>query len=765
MSALPPKSPATTVAPFSDALGYRVLGFDKKSGDRLEMLRLRPQLASSPAFEAAVRERQRRLVDFRQPTFARTRQIDRPAGQTQALAIVSNYADGQRLSDFLRQAQTAGVAIELIAGMCVLQQLVAAVAQLHAVGADIAHGTLNPERVVVTPAGRVVVTEYVIGAGLGALSLPPQQAWQDYRLALPVDGTELFTQASDVYQLGYRGLTLVSGRSIYDRQYPPQFATLLSQAQEITAEGRPQELHPAIVSWLTRALRLGGPFATVADAQAALDEAIASAGLVATPDVVADLYARATGDPESEPATMIGIPAPQAKAPAPAAAPPEPPAPAEPAPAIEPPAAVAATPWTPPVPEPEQPVQAHDSGSHHAAGAEARATHDSGAGAAHDSGARHATVATEPPAIEAPVAETAAAPDLDPPMRTESAGAEPQPEVPPAPEPDAVTELPAAQLWTPRPDVPGGPRDRSNSKSTPVAGAALRHDHAHGHAAAGESSRSGSSKLVMIGGGVAALAAAAAVVVFVVRPFDGGAAAAPTAPAAAVTPAPGTLAITSTPQARVFVDDAPRGTTPLRVSLAPGVHKVRLEADGGLSRTLDVNVVAGKEVSQALELSKSTADGPDRAAQAATVAAPADAAAPTPGFMTVDADEDLTLVEDGNILGNSREGKVSLAPGSHLIEFRNDGIGFQATRTVQVLPGKTTRVSIPLPEGNLSINATPWAEVALDGRVLGETPIANVTARAGSHELVFRHPQHGELKQTVVVKAGELGRVTVNMVR
>jgi hypothetical protein len=76
MSALPPKSSAT-VAPFSDALGYRVLGFDKKSGDRLEMLRLRPQLASSPAFEAAVRERQRRLADFRHAAFARVRQIDR----------------------------------------------------------------------------------------------------------------------------------------------------------------------------------------------------------------------------------------------------------------------------------------------------------------------------------------------------------------------------------------------------------------------------------------------------------------------------------------------------------------------------------------------------------------------------------------------------------------------------------------------------------------------------------------------------------------
>ena len=110
-----------------------------------------------------------------------------------------------------------------------LQQMVAAVAQLHALGADLGHGSLNPERVVVTPAGRIVITEYVAGAGLASLGLTPQQAWQDYRLALPSDGCEAFSQASDVYQLGYLGLTLVSGRSIYDRQYPPPFATLLER--------------------------------------------------------------------------------------------------------------------------------------------------------------------------------------------------------------------------------------------------------------------------------------------------------------------------------------------------------------------------------------------------------------------------------------------------------------------------------------------------------------------------------------------------------
>ena len=167
----------------------------------------------------------------------------------------------------------------------------------------------------VTPAGRIVVTEYVAGAGLASLGLTPQQAWQDYRLALPSDGSEAFTQASDVYQLGYLGLTLVSGRSIYDRQYPPPFATLLNGAEEIGTDGRTQPLHPAIVSWLTRALRLGGPFASAIDAQASLDEAIASAGLVATPDVVADLVARAAGETEGEPATMISMPAPQAAAP------------------------------------------------------------------------------------------------------------------------------------------------------------------------------------------------------------------------------------------------------------------------------------------------------------------------------------------------------------------------------------------------------------------------------------------------------------------
>jgi serine/threonine-protein kinase len=722
MSALPPKSPAT-VAPFSDALGYRVLGFDKKSGDRLEMLRLRPQLASSPAFEAAVRERQRRLADFRHAAYARVRQIDRPAGQNAALAVVSNYADGQRLSELLRSAQNNAVPIELIVGMCLLQQMVAAVAQLHAIGADLNHGALNPERIVVTPAGRIVVTEYVAGAGLGSLGLTPQQAWQDYRLALPSDGGEAFTQASDVYQLGYLGLTLVSGRSIYDRQYPPPFATLLNGAEEIGTDGRTQPLHPAIVSWLTRALRLGGPFASAIDAQASLDAAIASAGLVATPDVVADFVARAAGETEGEPATMISMPAPQAAAP-PVPAPVEAPLPAA---ASDLPVARAAveTPWTPPATvDMPAPIARQDSGPHET----------------------YVPPAVEAATAEMPAAVAEAAPaDLDLPMHDEA----------PAP---SDSELPPAQAWTPRKkDIS---REVKVAKPAAISHTLLGHDDSHSHASTSDSG--GKSKMLIIGGGIAAVAAVAAIVVFVVKPFGGSAAGA--APPAAAAAATGTVSIDSTPRARVFIDEAPKGTTPLRLDLPAGVHRVRVEADGGLTKTIEVNVVAGKELAQLVELTKGSDRAADRGAAAAASAAAAPAP-PTPGFMIVDAPEDLQIVEDGRVLGSSASGKVALDPGSHLIEIRSDSLGFQATRTVQVLPGKTVRVSIALPEGNLSINATPWAEVTVDGRGLGETPIANVTLRAGSHELVFRHPQHGELKQTVVVKAGETGRVTVNMVR
>jgi len=822
MSALPPKSPAT-IAPFSDAFGFRVLGFDKKSGDRLEMLRLRPQLASSAVFEAGLRDRQKSLAEFRHPAFARVRQVDRPAGQPAALAIVSNHADGQRLSDVLRNAEMHEARVDLVSAMCVLRQVVASIVHLHEQGEGLSHGALTPERFVLTATGRVILTEYILGAGLSALSLTPQQAWQDFRVTVPAGEAATFDQRADIHQLGYIGLTLVYGRSMYERAYPPPFAERIEAAEEIQVEGRPQALHPSIVSWLTRTLLGGdGMFSTALEAQTALDEAIASAALVATPDVIVDLLKRAdgassdeaAGDDELPSVTGTGLSASAEMATENTTSPV---AHAEPgagglgaaghmAPAQ---AARGSESWSRPQESEPQAAALLTNGF-------AAAPADEGADLPLHASAtnRSALVALDGPPMAAP---EPAAQDLAP---FEPAA------------PAADPELAPARAWTP----PSGDRssdrtaraERSRSdvaaRSTETAGPAMfaRYGDSDASSASAEADTRNAAKptvgrpyLIALGMAVVMVAGFEVVLRFF-NPFNSAPARATSASELGNTQ--GTLSIDATPQAKVFIDDAAKGTTPVRLDLTPGLHNVRLEAQGH-GRSFQVNVIAGKEVSQVVELSRSQdvgtievksepagarvlldgkavgvspltlseikpgahalqvegANGAVRqvvqvvAGATASILVPLNAAlpanVPAGGWISVDATEELQVFEGGKLLGTSRSERIMVPAGTHEIELRNEAAGFTTVRNLQVQPGKLARVSVQLPDGSLSLNAVPWAEVWLDGQRIGETPVGNLTARAGTHELIFRHPQHGEIKQTVVVKAGEIGRVTVNMAK
>ena len=72
-----------------------------------------------------------------------------------------------------------------------------------------------------------------------------------------------------------------------------------------------------------------------------------------------------------------------------------------------------------------------------------------------------------------------------------------------------------------------------------------------------------------------------------------------------------------------------------------------------------------------------------------------------------------------------------------------------------------TPLAIQLPNGRLSINAMPWADVLIDGKPAGQTPLANLTVVIGEHEIIFRNPQFPEQKQTTTVKAETPTRVSV----
>jgi hypothetical protein len=147
------------------------------------------------------------------------------------------------------------------------------------------------------------------------------------------------------------------------------------------------------------------------------------------------------------------------------------------------------------------------------------------------------------------------------------------------------------------------------------------------------------------------------------------------------------------------------------------------------------------------------------AAAAAAAVTPAVPAGPRFGGITVTSPIELQVFRDGTLLGTTG-GPIAVSEGAQSLLFVNETLGFRTQQTVTVKFGQMTSVKIGVPNGHVSINAVPWADVTIDGNAAGETPIANFALPIGTHEIVFKHPQLGEKRQTVVVKAEGLLRVT-----
>lgn len=64
-------------------------------------------------------------------------------------------------------------------------------------------------------------------------------------------------------------------------------------------------------------------------------------------------------------------------------------------------------------------------------------------------------------------------------------------------------------------------------------------------------------------------------------------------------------------------------------------------------------------------------------------------------------------------------------------------------------------------QGKLNINSIPVSTVILDGRPLGTTPKVGVSVSAGSHTVVFIHPEHGRKVRQVNVTAGGVATAAV----
>ena len=687
---------------FSDGLGERVVAEDGATGELLQILRLRPELTAVPSFEFALRERAARLANFRHACYVRVRRVDRAMGPTPALAVVSDHVEGTRLADILRVAHERALYLDINAALCLVRQLVPAVAVLHENARDVAHGLIAPERLLVTSNARLVVVEHVLGAAIEQLQYGRERLWQEFRVGLPPSaGLPRFDHRADVTGMGLVALALVLGRPIAADEYPHGIGTLLGQARERTPLGEERPLSPPLQAWLTRALQLDArrAFSSGPEAMAALDDLAAEDSAYVSAPVALETFL-------SRYVTSL----------------------LEPSPAVAP---------APPIAAPAVAVR------------EAAQT-----------------VTVPPPVVER--------------VRT-------------APEPQDLTELldirdlppveppePARPLFNP--EEPFSAPDHEPVK----AGAPPARPWTRMVAAI--------AAVVLIGGGVVAFK------------MYGKADAAP---------AMGTLVVESNPKGvPVFVDGVERGLTPARVTLASGAHILELRGSG-VPRVIPLNVSAGAEVSKYLEFAEAPAtgqlaiqsdpagakvlvDGVQRGVAPLTIAdltpgnhevvlqseagsarhtvtvqaggtaslvVPMNAAAsgPVSGWVAVKSPFTVEIFEDGRLLGTTDTDKIMLATGRHELELVNQPLAFRATRVVQVPPGKVATLAIDLPNGVINLNATPWAEVWIDGNRVGETPIGNLTISIGPHEIVFKHPQFGEKRQAVSVTLAAPMRLSVDM--
>jgi len=239
--------------------------------------------------------------------------------------------------------------------------------------------------------------------------------------------------------------------------------------------------------------------------------------------------------------------------------------------------------------------------------------------------------------------------------------------------------------------------------------------------------------------------------------------------------------------ADVTIDGQPRGQTPLRLELTPGQHVLELRKDR-LLRRLPLVLDAGGRTTQYIELRASDADpaaAPSASVSASAptsastpVSAPATAPgtsapnapppeavvrpAPTVGWLVVQSPLTLSILRNGELIGNSDEGRLKIAPGHHEVELSNTAAGYREATTIQVVAGQQTVLRPDLPQSTIDLASTPSAKVLIDGQDVGETPLSQIALTIGSHDILFRHPDFGDRHVTTFIKVGTPARAFVD---
>lgn len=261
---------------FVDGFGARHLIRDEATGELREHLVFDRDLVETPGFVVALGERVARLAAFRNACYVRAGHVE--ASTPGSTALVSEFIYGWRLAQVLDTAERERVPFDIGAVFGLIRQLLPAVALLSRYARDVVHGALGPERLLLTPQGRLVVAEHVLGSAIEALQYGRERLWLDFRVATPPSpGLPRMGPRTDVTQIGVVALSLVLGRCLREREFPEDLDELVEQAREHLGRDGAGPMATAVGHWLSRALQIDPreSFQSTFESQAALERVLA----------------------------------------------------------------------------------------------------------------------------------------------------------------------------------------------------------------------------------------------------------------------------------------------------------------------------------------------------------------------------------------------------------------------------------------------------------------------------------------------------------
>jgi hypothetical protein len=706
---LPPSTPKPLASWYaqglSDGLGDRLLMFDNSDAPSLELLRFRPDFAQAPGFETALREQVRRLGEFRHPGFATVRSVQRLEPDDD-LALISNFTPGKRLSEVLHRARGPALAATLI------RQLAPALALLQQHGAGVSHGVLSPERIVVSPEGRLTIVEHVVGPAIDALNLQAAQLVSMGIALAPAAGATAprLDAATDWYQLGLVAVSVLIGRPVTANELR-QLETLLDGSGHPAGSDGPG-LSPFIREWLDRALQISGAgIESGADGRAALEELLhkersGHPGRVGSSrHQQSVLSAPSPTDGSDRPADLTR----DLAAESPAIVTPTHPvngegdvepgpielAPPEPAQVRQPtgdrPVLEKRVPWDAnqdpaemlelfdlePVPAKTPAVDSGRKAPLHAAQA-ATGTHQPEPQATTRTRQPEPQATTAPPVFASPAAARPALYDTYALPR------------PPLYDPYAATRPP---LYDPYATTQPG---------------------LHGPDATAKPHSQTAARWTISTSVVAALALIAVMEAGVIASL---------ARALWRAPHPAIVVETTPSGENVLVSSRSTEVAPLRLTVAPDLRWVRVTAPSSAG-------ILGGRVKQA-----------------------------PGGIIQITSPIELKVFEQSRLLGSVPGAGLKVPAGRHDIELVNVALGYRSQQAVEIEAGEIVSIYVAPPPGWVTVDASPWADVSLDGRAIGRTPLGPLPLAPGEHQLTFRHPAGGNDRQRVTVKSEAKTRV------